>query len=138
MGMRGAADIDQVNVRVGQEVFEPGISLDPLELHLLALGSKVAANAAPVPGPLLGIAAANRRHGRAFDLLGAQVVDHAHKSHAYYADPHHFRSSFPICSLRLCPVFLIRPFCTTFTPTLAPILAPGRPSRRAGSSWPRG
>src|ERR1051326_6430062 len=80
------ADIDQVDVRVLQEVVKPCIGLDASEIDALAARAEVPANAAPVTGAFLGISAADGRDPSAADALGRQVVDHAHKADADNTD----------------------------------------------------
>src|SRR5262249_51643099 len=100
----GVADVDEGNVRVGEEGGEVVVLLDAGEVHDLAGRPEVAADAAPVAGELLRVAAADGGDLGVAHLAGGQVVDHAHKPHSYDPNSHHCRISFCFNRLRVCTV----------------------------------
>src|SRR5438445_712019 len=66
------------------------VLLDPPQVHLLAGRPEVAADAAPVAGELLRVAAAQGGHAGALELARGEVVDHAHKADAHDPNLRHF------------------------------------------------
>src|SRR5262249_13886725 len=95
----GVADVDEVDVGVGEEVVEPLVRLDAGEVHDLSGPAEVAADAAPVAGEPLGVAAADGGDLGVAQLAGGQVVDHAHEADADDADADHGRISLFVSTL---------------------------------------
>src|SRR5262249_16003954 len=129
------ADVDEVDVGVGEQVVEARVALDVAEVHLPAGRAEVALDAAPVAGQLLRVAAAQGRHPGPAQPLPGQVVDHAHKSPTYDPNSHHCRISFVFKSLWYCTVFLVCPFFPAFTEFLAHFLALSSLESDAFEGW---
>src|SRR5207244_7386550 len=87
--LRGIADVDHVDVWIGQQLVELLVLLDSGQVHLRAGRPEVAADAAPVAGAFLGIAAADGGDLGTFQFLRGQVMNHAHETNAYDSDPYH-------------------------------------------------
>src|SRR5262249_31325797 len=69
------------------------------------------------------VAAAQCRNSTPRRLRRRRIMNHAHKSYPYDPNSHHWRISFCFNKLRVCTVFLLCPFFTTFTEFLAHFLA---------------
>ena len=74
---------------IGEQVLEPGVTMDRSEVHDFAGRPEVAADAAPIAGQLLRIAGVDGRHRRAAEPFGGEVMDHAHEADAGDADADH-------------------------------------------------
>ena len=123
-------NVDKVHVGIGEQVFEALVALHAAEVHLLAGGAEVAADAAPVAGPFLRIAAAHGRHAGAGRLARGEEVDHAHETKTYYADADHWRILLSFRALRISrdstDPMKFWPISPVLRPTFVPILcAPG-------------
>lgn len=83
------ADIDQVDLRVVQHVFQAGVGVHLRDIDLLARGAKVPFDSPPIPFLLLRVPRSKRSDVHAADLLIGQVMNPAHKADAYDSDIDH-------------------------------------------------
>ncbi len=84
------ADVDHVDVRIGQQVVELAVRLMTGQIHHLAGRAEVALDRAPVAGQSRGIPGGQRGDLGPFHSLVGQVMDHAHEADAGDADSQHF------------------------------------------------
>ena len=89
---RGGADIDQIDVRIGEQVFVSGMSMNWAEVHDLAGRAEVATDGSPIAGKFFRVAGVNGRHRGAGEALGGEIMNHAHEADAGEADADHWRS----------------------------------------------
>ena len=88
----GDAEVDEVDLGIGQQVGDVGMPGVSREVHLRPARAEVALDAGPVPRQLLGVPTAERRHAPSGQPAGGQVVDHPHEADADDADAHHLGS----------------------------------------------
>ena len=86
---RRQADVDHIEVRIGQHLVEIGIPGNALEVHHLALRTEIPLDRPPIAGQPLLVLLAQRGHLHAADLLIGLIVDHPHKTDARNADVYH-------------------------------------------------
>src|SRR6185312_8725640 len=90
---RRQADVDQVDLRIGDQVLPLFVASDVAQFHDGARRAEVALNPAPVAGEFLFVASADRGYLGASHLLVGQVMDHAHEADADDSDSYHWCDS---------------------------------------------
>src|SRR5689334_10375254 len=86
---RGKRDIDQVDVRISQNVIQVRVGSDTFQVDLIAGRAKVALNSSPVAGQPLGIPRADGGHAGTSQPLVGEPVNPTHEADAYEPDPNH-------------------------------------------------
>ena len=89
VGVVGDAQVDQVDLGIGQQGLEVAVAGHAGEIHLAATRPEIALDARPVSGQLLGVAAAQGDDLAPGGFAGGEVMDHAHEADADDADAYH-------------------------------------------------
>ncbi len=87
--LRGQADVDHVDVRIGEEFVDGLVGRHLGQIHLTSGRTEVALQAGPVAGPFFGVAAGDRGDLAAAELLGRREVRVPHEAQADDADTDH-------------------------------------------------
>src|SRR5262249_43962077 len=78
----GGADVDEIDVGVGEELVEVLVAFEVGEVHVGAGGAEITADGGPVAGEFHFVAAGQGGDGGALETGGGEVVDHAHEADA--------------------------------------------------------
>ena len=122
--MGRSADVDQVDVGVGEQVVEVFVALDAARGPSCSPGGpKLPRMPRQSPASFFGSRLQMAVTRAAVQVARGEVVDHAHEADAYYPDSHHRRISFAGRGLQCRLIVLVRSNRTNSTDFLAQFLA---------------
>lgn len=83
------ADIDEIDVRIVEEVIQVAVFLDLGKIHLFSSRSEIPLDSSPVAGEFFRVAAADGGNAGTFHFAHSEIMDHAHETNSYDPDPYH-------------------------------------------------